>query len=289
MKKIVCVLLVVISLLLTSCREDTTQIAKNEFLQYYNGEEEVVLYIDDNLFFEKREMSLNSLFENFDNHESNFNSLVVKQGVFFFSTTSLNAKNNFSFNVYKSNLEGTNINLIFTRDGYKNRPSLYTDDDVFYLSYYTNHRLDFDSYTIDRYIVSTQVYENVDSGRDCSLSDYYESKEQSKYGIEVIENLSPKKHGKFIVTDLETGVSNVIDDTYLKDTIYIESMEKFNYSPMRFDISNGHILLTYGIGAGDGWDCPHLVFEYNFELNALEYKLLAFPYDVIPVKIFYIG
>ena len=113
--------------------------------------------------------------------------------------------------------------------------------------------------------------------------------EQSRYSIEVIKNISPQKHGKFIITDLETGLSNIIDDEYLKDTIYIESMEKFNYSPKRVDISNGHILLTYSIGAGDGWNYPQLVFEYDFASNSLEYKLLSFPYDKPGVEIIYIG
>ena len=66
-------------------------------------------------------------------------------------------------------------------------------------------------------------------------------------------------------------------------------MEMFNYGPERIDISNGHILLTYGIGAGDGWNFPHLVFEYDFDAHILEYKLLAFPYDSVPIEIIYIG
>ena len=142
---------------------------------------------------------------------------------------------------------------------------------------------------VDKYTISTGIYENISSGKDCSLSDYMPKEEQSRYSIEVIENISPQEHGKFIVTDLEKGLSNIIDDEYLRNTIYIDSMEKFNYSPKRVDISNGHILLTYGIGAGDGWNYPHLVFEYDFDSNKLEYKLLAFPFDSVPIEIIYIG
>lgn len=40
-------------ILLTSCwREDTTQLAKDEFSKYHNGKDEVVLNIEDNLYFE---------------------------------------------------------------------------------------------------------------------------------------------------------------------------------------------------------------------------------------------
>ena len=34
---------------------------------------------------------------------------------------------------------------------------------------------------------------------------------------------------------------------------------------------------------------PHLVFEYDFDSNTLEYKLLAFPYDSVLIDIVYIG
>ena len=66
-------------------------------------------------------------------------------------------------------------------------------------------------------------------------------------------------------------------------------MEMFNFGPERVDISNGHILLTYWIGAGDGWTYSHLVFEYDFESDTLEYKLLAFPYASTPIEIEYIA
>ena len=82
--------------------------------------------------------------------------------------------------------------------------------------------------------------------------------------------------------------SAAVGDEYLKNTIYIESMNKYNYEPLRYDISKGHILLTYEIGAGDGWNHPHLVFEYNYETNTLEYKMLVFPYDSVPIEIVYI-
>jgi len=285
MKKTCLLFLTILTLLLTSCRQDTTQLAKDEFSKYYNGKDEVVLNIEDNLYFENYALDLNGLVKG---NEYN-NGLIINQRNFFFSTSKENSMFNFTLNIYESNLQGTDIKLVYSKDGFKTHPWAYAIDDVFYIEHYSNNALDLESKLIDSYTISTGIYENIASGKDCSLSYYMPKEEKSRYSIEVIENISPQKHGKFIVTDLETGLSNIIDDEYLKDTIYIESMEKFNYSPKRVDISNGHILLTYGIGAGDGWNYPHLVFEYDFDSNTLEYKLLAFPFDSVPIEIIYIG
>ena len=215
--------------------------------------------------------------------------LIINHRNFFFSTSKENSMFNFTLNIYESNLQGTDVKLVYSKDGFKTHPWAYAIDDVFYIEHYSNNALDLESKLIDSYTISTGIYENVSSGKDCNLSDYAQKEEQSRYSIEVIENISLQEHGKFIVTDLEKGLSNIIDDEYLRNSIYIESMEKFNYSPKRVDISDGHILLTYGIGAGDGWNYPHLVFEYDFDSNKLEYKLLAFPFDSVPIEIIYIG
>ena len=267
-------------------RDDTKQIiAKEEFSKYHNGIDEVVLEHGDNLYFENYALDLNGLVKG---NEYN-NGLIINQRNLFFSTSKENSMFNFTLNIYESNLQGTDIKLVYSKDGFKTHPWAYAIDDVFYIEHYSNNALDLESKLIDSYTISTGIYENISSGKDCSLSDYAQKEEQSRYSIEVIENISPQEHGKFIITDSETGVTNIIDDEYLRNTIYIESMEKFNYSPKRVDISKGHILLIYGIGAGDGWNHPHLVFEYIFENNSLEYKLLAFPEETTFVNIIYIG
>ena len=285
LKKICLLFLTILTSLLTCCRQDTTQLAKDEFSKYYNGKDEVVLNIEDILYFENYALDLNGLVKG---NEHN-NGLIINQRNFFFSTSKENSMFNFTLNIYESNLQGTDVKLVYSKDGFKTHPWAYAIDDVFYIEHYSNNALDFESKLIDSYTISTGIYENVSSGKDCNLSDYAQKEEQSRYSIEVIENISLQEHGKFIVTDLEKGLSNIIDDEYLRNSIYIESMEKFNYSPKRVDISDGHILLTYGIGAGDGWNYPHLVFEYDFGSNKLEYKLLAFPFDSVPVEIIYIG
>ena len=263
-------------------REDTTQLAKDEFSKYYNGKDEVVLNIDDNLYFENHILERESL-----NPKNSSDSIVIyEESIYYlsFETSKIGFKSD-SINVYSCDFFGNNTERVYSKD-----LNIYSkvDTAIYKDNFYIKYKKDKLVY-IDKYIISTGIYENIASGKNCNLFDYVPKEEQSRYSIEVIENISPQEHGKFIVTDLEKGLSNIIDDEYLRNTIYIESMEKFNYSPKRVDISNGHILLTYGIGAGDGWNYPHLVFEYDFDSNKLEYKLLAFPFDSVPIEIIYIG
>ena len=285
MKKNIRILfLSIFTLLLSSCGQDTTQLAKDEFSKYYNDMEEVALIHNNYIYTETSELNLESLVDN----ETPNNGVLIKNDKLLFSTSEEVSIFNFTLNIYESNLKGEYIKLIFSKEGFKTNPKAYAYDDKFYIEHHLENALNQNSKCIDMYSINGNFYENIASGKDCKLSDYFHSEEQSRYSIEVIENTLPKEHGKFIITDSETGVVNTIDDNYLRNTIYIESMEKFNYGPERFDISKGHVLLTYGIGAGDGWNYSHLVFEYNFELNMLEYKLLAFPYDSVPIEIIYI-
>ena len=225
MKKWFILFLTVCVVALSSCwREDTTQSAKNEFSKYFNGKDEVVLNIDDNLFFENYSLDLDGIVE--DNEHNG--GIIVKQDCLYFSTTKQNSMFDYTLNIFESNLDGTNVENIYSKNGFKTHPWAYAIDDVFYIEHYLNNGFDLNSKSIDKYIISTGKYENIANGKESGLSDYM-SKEQCRYSIETIENESPKKHGKFIVTDLEKNLSKTIDDDYLKNTVYIESMEKYNY------------------------------------------------------------
>lgn len=265
------------------CRPDTTQLAKDEFSKYYNGKNEVVLVLEHTLYFEKYEINLNRLKEN---EEAN-NGLIMKNDKFYFSTSKPNSMFNFTLNIYESDLSGAKVELVFSKDNYKTHPWVYGTNDIFYIEYYSDNALNKDSKQIDRFIIDSNKYENVASGKDCSLSDYGEE-EKSNYSVEIKKDSSSTESGKFVITDLTTGEKKTIDDNYLRNTAYFESMERFNHSPERADISNGHVLLTYSIGAGNGWNFSYLIFEYDFNANTLEYKMLVFPYDSIPIEIIYL-
>ncbi|MBE6630220.1 MAG: hypothetical protein E7624_05150 [Ruminococcaceae bacterium] len=56
---------IIISLVLvvcfTSCRQDNTQLAKDEFSRYDQGQNEVALVLDDTVYFEEGEIDLKAL------------------------------------------------------------------------------------------------------------------------------------------------------------------------------------------------------------------------------------
>ena len=281
MKKTWLLLLFILLSIVSSCGKDTTQLAKEEFAKYYNGIEEVVLNIDDNLYFENRVLERDKF-----SIKPSYGTLILYEEMIYYFTVSNPSKEyrNEIINIYSCDLFGNNNNLLHTQEINTNSDiSKQKGKDCYYIIYKKD-----DLEYIDKYTIPTGIYENVDIGKNCNLENYFHVEDENRYNIEVIKNISPNEHGKFIITDLESGISNIIDDSYLNGTNYIDSMKKFNYSPKRVDFSNNHILLTYGIGAGDGWNYSYLVFEYDFDSNALEYKLLAFPYDNVPVDIIYI-
>ena len=261
-------------------REDTTQLAKDEFAKYNNGKNDVVLFDVNGLYFQ--DYTLEDL-ENSDPHRTGFflfyeNTIyhphVVSTGIF--------NEHREAIEIYSCDLHGKNSKLVFSKkmDVYGTF-KIRTQGDSFYFQY-TKDDLVF----IDRYTIPTNTYENLCSGKDCRISDHIQQ-EESQYSIEMTDYLFSKEHDKFVITDSETGAKRIIDNDYLKNTIYFESINMFGYGPDRFDISKGHILLTYEIEAGDGWDDCFLVFEYDFEKDALEYKLLAFTDDRSSVEIHY--
>ena len=168
------------------------------------------------------------------------------------------------------------------------------DEKDFYIEHYLQNSFSKESKKIDKYNIETGLYENIDGGKDSNIKDYIKKEVESDYKIEVKTNelsnkVLPNDHGYFIITDSKNDKEIIIDDNYLKTTIYYESMYKFNYSPMQYNISNNHILLSYIIGASDGFNCTYVVFEYSFYTNDFKFKLLAFPLDRYGNKVMYVG
>ena len=260
-------------------REDTTQLAKIEFSQYYDGKNNVAISLWDKLYFEEY------VLKNEDFHPDHCTtSNLVFDGKIYFAAFSKIENNIRKMNIYSCDLTGENKNLVYSKEYFTDRQiEIQTQEDSYYIKYENS-----DIVFIDQYCVSTNEYKNLSSGEGVTLSDLISNNQTcEKYSLELVEDEQEKRRGRFVITDLETNEVRVINDDYLKNTKYIDSMQKFGYSPMRCDLSNGHILLTYSIGAGDGWNYSHLVFEYEFDENEIEYKLLAFPNEMTPVFLLY--
>ena len=258
-----------------SCGEDTTQQAKDEFSQYYNGKNEVVVTLLKYLYFEEYTLNIYDVCKGYRKQIFHEDKMYVLANVA--------VDNGYRIEVYTCDLYGKNLTLVYSKFLAIDRPdACYAHGKNFYIQYKKAG-----VYVVDKYNILTGIYENIYTGEYASIFDFAEE-EPSRFNIEVDEEAFRENHGEFVITDLETGEKRVIDDEYLNNTIYIESMKKYGYWTVRAEVSNGHILLCYTIGAGDGWNYSYLIFEYDFENDTLEYKLLAFPYQKLNSNIFYV-
>lgn len=281
-KTILLFLMLYFAVCLTSCGEDTTNLAKDEFGKYYNGKNEVAISMDSTIYFEEYKIDLDELKPNEEFNEG----LIMEKNKFYFTTSEENSPFNYTLRIYESNISGSEIRLIFTKGGYKTHPWVSETSDSFYIEHYSKTAFDQQSKQIDRYSLESGNYEVVANGANCKLKDYTSEEKTEKY--QIINDNSSGGNGRFIITNMETGQEKIVDDNYLSKTTYIESMEMFKYSTRRIDIVNGHILLTYSIGAGDGWNYPFLVFEYDFDTDTLQYKTLVFLHDSIVAELIYL-
>lgn len=277
---IVCILLFLVCFGLSSCAEDTTSLAKSEFEQF-GSKNDVVLIIDDrNLYFDEYTVKLEDLI----NGEEPIGCIITDK--IYFATSKENGMFNFNLLFYKCNLDGTNIEEIYRKENLNTHPWAKSNGDTFYIEYYKKNALDASGKTIDSFNINSGKYESVASGKDCDVNDYIQ-KQEPMYSCSIIEPETGDDY--FEIMDIKTGSAKIVDTEFINKTIYCEAMNEFSYYPCRADVSNGHILLTYRIGAGDGWTYSHLIFEFVFDEGSLEYKSLVFPYDAEGVKIEYIS
>ena len=108
--------LMILTLFLTACGEDTTQLAKDEFSKYFNGKDEVVLNLDDNLYFENRILKEESL----EPWVSYYTTVVYKKSIYYasFDVSRVGLlKERIDFiNIYKCDLYGKNTTKIFSKE-----------------------------------------------------------------------------------------------------------------------------------------------------------------------------
>lgn len=273
---------------MSSCVKDTTQIIIEEFNKYHDGIEDVVWRDYDELHFENHVLKIFEKIDGIKWDSINF----FNDRIYYFDTLTLDSYNKInSLQFYSCDFNGNNIELL-------HEEQINSDSKIDYKvvsqMYYFEYKVDDIKY-IDTYNIVENEYKNIACGKKVVLEDYIEE-EVNEYDYKVVDlnekdsfqSIKPQSFDYFEIIHKESGISKKIDDEYLKSTIYFESLEKFSYNPKRVDISSGHILLIYGIGGGNGWTYPNVIFEYNFDTEKLEFKLLIFPLDYINFEIIYI-
>ena len=260
-------------------RKDTTQWAKDEFSQYFNGKNEVVLGVINEIHFEDHILKHADL-----EFSGTFINYVFYDNLIYYASE--DSKNS-CINFYSCDLYGKNVQKIYSH--FWNEGNDVTVISGREYSFFIKSVND-DFVFIDKYTVPTNVYEKIDKGKKGEKFDLsnYQEENNSKYSIEMIKKISDENNGKFVITDLESGLKKTIDDEFLKSMPYFESMQKFSYGPHQYVISKGHIFLNYTIGAGNGFNYSHLILEYDFESDKLDYRMLAFTH-YYSVDIFYTG
>ena len=277
-KKVTVILIIICMLIpLSSCnREDTTQLAKDEFAKYH-VDNDVVVKITDYLYFDTYTLKIDEIIEGTAIQNT---SVIIEDKVYISNVT-----NGKVFQVYQCDLYGKNIELVFEKKTDGTSPKVYENDGNEFLIEYRKDSKE----VIDSYNVLTGEYKNLHTGEDRKLDDF-KYKEESIYEITFHKNPNYISHSDNYIEiyNKETGKTKVIRYDDFENTVCIESMKKFGYGIRRVDISKNHILVSCEIGAGDGWNAPHLIFEYDFETEALEYKCLVFPYEATIYRVQYL-
>lgn len=288
-KKSITILLFLLCFALIGCNiEDTTNQAIDEFSKYQKTED-VVLVVDDKiLYFSTHTIDIRDLIDNEEEYP-NGGYLVTKDKIYF-STTIENYMFNFTFSIYECDLNGKNKTRLFKMDNLVTSPDVVANNMVFYLEHYKENALEETSRVINSYDIINSVYGQVASGKECTISDYRPRNKSDYQGKLLDKPYIPlfKDNSYYEITNTKTNEVKIVGKEFVEKTKYIESLQKFNYETKRIDISNGHILLTYKLDAGNGMNYSYLVFEYDFEKETLEYKQLAFLDVDVLVNIIYL-
>lgn len=288
-KKSITILLFLLCFVLIGCNiEDTTNQAIDEFSKYQKTED-VVLVVDDKiLYFSTHTIDIRDLIDNEEEYP-NGGYLVTKDKIYF-STTIENYMFNFTFSIYECDLNGKNKTRLFKMENLVTSPDVVANNMVFYLEHYKENALEETSRVINSYDIINSVYGQVASGKECTISDYRPRNKSDYQGKLLDKPYIPlfKDNSYYEITNTKTKEVKIVGKEFIENTKYIESLQKFDYETKRIDISNGHILLTYKINAGNGMNYSYLVFEYDFEKETLEYKQLAFLDVDVLVNIIYL-
>ncbi len=245
---------------------------KQEFSQYEADLNTAVLLDFSNLYFYDRtirleEMVPEEIFHNFQ---------IINDNIYFTVGDSI-GWNNAKYVLYKCDLYGNNLEWLFKKENIKSVKDTFNGN-VLYVQYEkkgTSEKI------IDSYNLFTGEYANVAHGEDCDINNYKEV-ESDNYSCE-FENKNHK--GNFTIIDNKTSETFVVDDEYIMQTPYYQSLSKY---PYRLGVINEYkrkLYITYILEVVDDASDPFpdytvVAFEFDFETKELKYKTIVQMYDI---------
>ena len=179
----------------------------------------------------------------------------------------------YSFLIYKCDLYGNNMQTVYEKNGYSSRPVAAVKDGIFYIDHSVKSNSEGHDYVtqIDSYNPLTGEYKiAIAYGNNCSLEDYYESTPW-----DILDN----KRNYFEILLPGESECIIIDENFMETTVYADNMIKYGYSPHKWGIVDGRVLLVYrllGQGELGLGHYPHVIFEYDADKHALIYMMIGF-------------
>jgi hypothetical protein len=276
MRKILCCVLI-LSICLCSCqhwRENFPDI-KADFSKFDGSKDVALAVTNDAIYFSDYEIDLNELIKDDDSQRCWVRATVLGNDKIYLL---VNKKTNgqWSFSICRCDLSGDNLEMIYEQKKLDRSITLVGISEKLIYIQYKSQKITF----VDCFNYYTEEYLSLGSGKNVHIDDYYEYT-PSPYSVERSEK-------QFVISDNTSEIA-VIDESFLKNTVYYDLIEKYEFLPFQYSLAYNKITLVYRAkpALSPTAHYPMLVFEYDVTSNELIYLAVFNPYDCEGMKVLY--
>lgn len=280
MKKAFAAFMVIVMLIcvMTSCSADTEEQLKKDFSSY-NAENDVALvYMNFYFIFKDFYFSL----DNGIGHAKRPHSYATSGKILYSYTYTEHGPNEYTVNVCAFDVSEKEETVVFSKK-YASLPEMHLADEGLYLLYAID--LEQQMETIDLYSIDTGEYCQLETGNNLSL-DKYENKiteSESRFVGRVVKD---KRNGDYFeIEDVMGNTRKTVCNETLLESEYGEILKEYNFTPKRVKVEGERVFLVFSISYSrsiiNKWGYNFIVFEYNYETETVQYKLIANISDVI--------
>lgn len=255
----------IVTILLCSChvKNVTFDDVKGEFSDFSSSND--VAFVLDNqvLFFNDYVLDLG---DQFADKDVRFHSVNLLNKKIFYVVSEKNGTKNSIF-LYQCEIDGSSPQKLFEQTDVDSIKVTSSNESVLF-KYQKNG-----AFMADRYNYLTNEYITI------------EDEEQATFAVKDLLTYSVEKESKtFVVNNQETQEQHIIDENFLKQTSYFESLQKFQYYPFAYSLEANRVFLIYRlkiVKKGDLFPQGYamIIFEYDFESKQLDFKSCIYPYD----------